>query len=636
MIGAALAGLTMAWCAKAPAQQPMEQVPPVPTAPSVAGTEQAIRIEVGEQTTLRAGSGRNIKQVFGSRPGIVNIETIGMDPTIVRVTGTAIGTVDVTVVDDQSAATRYTLRVLPNLGYVRDTIARHFPRTNLTIEKVGEQTVVVSGELEHADQIASLMQIGESIVGKGYIVNNMRLAGVMQVQLEVCVAQVRRTEIRNMGFNFLGAGRDAVIQSTVGGLIPQPLTGPALSSESVPPGFLTSSRISGGIGSQAGATTNLVLGVFDEATSFFGFLQALRNENLAKILASPTLTTLSGRPAFFNVGGEEPFGTAGSVGTGGAGGGAGIQFKPFGTNVRFLPVVLGNGKIRIEVQPEVSFVTEQITQANIVAPRLESTRLETTVELESGQTMVIGGLIQNRLAGTTTKVPILGDLPFLGAGFRTVAFNEQEVEMLIIVTPYLVDPLDAAQRPTRLPGQETRTVTDFELFLEGILEAPRGQRPICPDGHYRPAHYWAPAHCFPYGTPKPGCGPCGANCGPNCGPESGAPANPVADTNSPSVTGAAVVGGSEVRVIHGPGATLRIEPMPPVVVEKLPETPLEADPLLPPQPPSAPPVTIVPVSQPAEEVDRNAEVQPAASEVQRPEPKEAAPPAPPPPERPME
>jgi pilus assembly protein CpaC len=525
---ALVAALGGAYAVDSLAQEPVAAQPvPAPVAPT---SERIISIEVGEKTQLRADSGKKIRTVLVSRPGVAKFDAIIDVADVVTATGVGVGRVEATLVDELGQATRIIIRVLPDLAYIRDAIYRHFPRTSLTIEKVGENSVVVTGEVELGEQIPSILRLIESMVGQGYVVNNMRQAGVMQVQLEVCLAQVRRNEIRNMGFDWLISGRDAVFGNITSSLVPVPFTGPAVTSQTIPPGFLTTSRVGGGIGTQpafTGGTANLFGGVFDEATSLFYFLEALRQENLAKIMANPTLVTLSGRPAFFNVGGQEPYGTAGSAGTSG-GGGSGIQFQPFGTNVRFLPIVLGNGRIRIEVQPEVSDVSDRITQANIVAPRLTQTRVETTVEIESGQTMVIGGLIQSKVSGNTTKVPVLGDLPFIGAGFRTVTFSEEEVELLVIVTPHLVDSLDACQRPTRLPGQETRTPTDFELFLEGILEAPRGQRPLCPDGCYRPAHYWAPSHCLPYGTPKgaqaggygaAGCGTgtCGVGCGDGCG-----------------------------------------------------------------------------------------------------------------------
>jgi pilus assembly protein CpaC len=140
-------------------------------------------------------------------------------------------------------------------------------------------------------------------------------------------------------------------------------------------------------------------------------------------------------------------------------------------------------------------------------------RVHTTVEVEDGQTFVIGGLIQRESFGTTRKVPVLGDLPFVGTAFRSIGHDERERELVVMVTVHLVDPLDCSQLPKYLPGQETRNPDDFELFLEGILEAPRGSRTACGGGnHYLPAYKNSPsAGVYPCaGDGYGGCG--GGSC----------------------------------------------------------------------------------------------------------------------------
>src|SRR5262249_48199329 len=140
-------------------------------------------------------------------------------------------------------------------------------------------------------------------------------------------------------------------------------------------------------------------------------------------------------------------------------------------------------------------------------------RIHTSVEMEPGQTLAIGGLIQNTVQASTSKIPCLGDLPFIGTLFSRKSYNEVEEELVVLVTPHLVDPLDCQQLPKFLPGQETRRADDFELFLEGIMEAPRGQREVCPDRHYVPAYKHSPT-VQKY--------PCGANNGTwSCGGPNG-------------------------------------------------------------------------------------------------------------------
>jgi len=203
---------------------------------------------------------------------------------------------------------------------------------------------------------------------------------------------------------------------------------------------------------------------------------------------------MSGRQASFLDGGEQAIPVPAGLGQ------VGIQFEEFGTRLNFIPIVLGNGRIHLEVEPEVSVLNPDsgTTISGATVPGRTTQRVRTTVEIESGQTLVIGGLIQHRLLGTTTKTPVLGELPIVGAFFSFKRFTETESELLVVVTPHLVDPIDCAQYPCVLPGQETRTPDDYELFLEGILEAPRGPRPVCRDKTYVAAYKNGPtAELFP-------------------------------------------------------------------------------------------------------------------------------------------
>lgn len=519
--------------------QPQAQGP-VPT-----GQVAEYRIRKGEDLYLRSETGHNITEVVVSQPGIVDIEPVNpaTPKSTVRLTGREAGTVRVTMASQgDERPTVVNVTVLPTAAEVAaavDATARRqeearqraflavvqrvtqqFPTASIRLSRAGEAGVIVTGYVDAAEEIDPIVRF---IQASGYpnVTNHITVGGVQQVQLEVCVARVDREELRHLGFNFLAANPNNFLGSQISNLIGTPNINPGQ-----------------GIGTFSGdnivtGTTNLLFGFSTRNSAFLGFLEALRTENLAKILANPTLTTLSGRPATFLVGGEQPYPVPASLGQPPS-----IDFKQFGTALTFVPVVLADGRIRIEVEPEVSRLdfANGVTIAGTQVPQFQTQRVHATVELASGQTYAIGGLLQNQVDATTDKTPILGDLPFVGVFWRRVRYDERETELLILVTPRLVDPMDCAQRQTKLPGQETRTPTDFELFLEGILEAPRGQRPLCVDGVYRPAHYWAGPYCNPCGNQQ--CGSA-ANCASGCnGCASTAPATmPSAEMASmPQVT----------------------------------------------------------------------------------------------------
>src|SRR5205823_11073491 len=256
----------------------------------------------------------------------------------------------------------------------------------------------------------------------------------------------------NFGFNFLFNSRDVIGGSTVGQLIPP------LSPVGVPSGQLEPTFLGAPILNSAPGAGNLFIGAIHQTGGFLGFLQALETDGLAKVLAEPRLIALSGRQASFLDGGEQAIPVPAGLGQ------IGVQFEEFGTRLNFIPIVLGNGKIHLEVEPEVSFLdpASGTVISGTVVPGRTTQRVRTTVELEAGQTFVIGGLIQRQVQASTQKVPILGDAPFIGTFFSSKSFNETESELLVLVTPHLVDGMACDQYPKVLPGQETRSPDDFE------------------------------------------------------------------------------------------------------------------------------------------------------------------------------
>jgi pilus assembly protein CpaC len=198
-------------------------------------------------------------------------------------------------------------------------------------------------------------------------------------------------------------------------------------------------------------------------------LNALRDDNLSKILAEPELTTLSGRPSSFLAGGSfyiVPQGLAAS---------APINVS-YGTKLDYVPIVLGNGRIHLDVRPHISQIDGSLTVQGY--PGLLEREAEAGVELQAGQTFAIAGLVQSRIDAENTGLPLLSSLPVIGALFRTVHEEVNDIELLILVTPEIVEAMDPCEVPPGGPGLNTQSPNDWELYMNGQLEV----RKRCPAG----------------------------------------------------------------------------------------------------------------------------------------------------------
>ncbi len=203
-------------------------------------------------------------------------------------------------------------------------------------------------------------------------------------------------------------------------------------------------------------------------------LDLAENDGLVTMLAEPNLTALSGETASFLAGGEIPIPVSQTLGS------VSIEYKQYGVSLAFTPTVLSDGRISMRVRPEVSQIsaTGAVTLNGFSVPSFSTRRAETTVELGSGQAFMIGGLLSNNHNNSTDKAPALGDLPILGALFRSNKFTRSETELVIIVTPYLVKPVSANQ--IALPTDGYKGATDFERVVLGQSFSGKsgGKRPV--------------------------------------------------------------------------------------------------------------------------------------------------------------
>jgi pilus assembly protein CpaC len=496
-----LAGVTAPGLTLPPANQPAPattQQPPPSSPQTVPGNQppatppglqpavlrsNKVVIPIQGTQKLQQYTKKNLVKAESPRPNIVKISSIEGDPTTVLLTGLEAGTTSITLTDVDGKIEVVDIIVQFDVQYLKTLIGQTVPSANVTPIPGGNNNIILTGSVSRAEDIQPILATTASVAGGfDHVINALRVGGVMQVQLDCKIATVSRDQLRKMSFDFFTDGSNHVFASTVG----QGFLIPASAIGGTFPGFPS---ITNTVGNPNGSPANLFLGIFNNKQDFFGLLQALRNESLIKVLAEPTLVAMSGKSASFISGGEQAIPVPAGLGQ------VGVQFEEFGTRLNFLPIILGDGKIWLEVEPEISDLNPAFgTVINGTSvPGRSTQRVHTTVLLEAGQTFVLGGLIERRVTASAVKVPIVGDLPFLGAAFSSKSYDETETELLITVTPYLIDAQSCDQAPKVFPGQETRTPDDFELFLEGILEAPHGPRQVFPDKRYVPAYKNGPS-----------------------------------------------------------------------------------------------------------------------------------------------
>jgi len=206
-------------------------------------------------------------------------------------------------------------------------------------------------------------------------------------------------------------------------------------------------------------------------TAFEVFLTALRTNNLLRVLAEPNLTVVSGEQASFLAGGEFPYPVPQTNGTGGTT--ITIEYKPYGVRLNFTPVVLGDGRIRLHVAPEVSDLdySNAVQLNGFSIPGLTERKANTTVELAEGQTLSMAGLLNTRVSASKQVTPILGDIPILGALFRSVRYEHSETELVVLVTPRLVEGMNPGQVPP-ITGERWRYPTEPQVWATADLGGP--------------------------------------------------------------------------------------------------------------------------------------------------------------------
>jgi pilus assembly protein CpaC len=452
-LGSALAALSLGLAAVT-AAAPAAAQPAGAARPS-----QSMDLSINEGKLVRLSA--PMSDLFIANDSIADVQV--RSPTQLYIFGKSRGNTTVYATDKSGRVIYATnVNVAYNLGSVDSMLNLAMPEAAISATPVGNM-VLLTGTVPSPEDANEAARLVMAFVGDGVqVVNRLKSAVPLQVNLRVRIAEVNRSIVKQIGVNLLSRDTTSGFQFGIGqgsaGTFGSPAVG---STPAVPKAFNV----------LAGATSIGAAGRLF-GLDLIGSLDLAAKDGLVTILAEPNLTALSGETASFLAGGEFPVPISQSLGA------ITIEYKQYGVGLAFTPYVLADGRISMRVRPEVSELSNEgtIRLNGFNVPALTTRRAETTVELGSGQSFMIAGLLRNSHTNDVSKAPFLGDLPILGALFRSTSFRRAETELVIIVTPYLVRPVS---NQMALPTDGYRMPTDAQGIGAGqIYTGTSGSHPV--------------------------------------------------------------------------------------------------------------------------------------------------------------
>ena len=422
--------------------------------PSGAATAQALRVIEGESSgTLRVPMNRAVvvesemlfAEISVANPAIADIATLS--ERSIYVLGRAPGRTTMTLLGpDGSLIANVEIQVIPDVAELRERLREILPGEAVEV-RTANDGIVLSGTVSSAFAVDRAMELASRY---GAVSNLMMVGGQQQVLLQVRFAEMQRTVRQELSTSLgIGAGSGNFGASAGSGNLNG---GTAFGTGTPVPGGLTDRTGGLGVSFSAGGLQLSVL------------LEALESNGMVRTLAEPNLTALSGATATFLAGGEYPIPTESESG------GTTITFRPFGVNMSFTPTVVNDGIINLAIDAEISSIGEVLV--GTTSPSLNTRSAATTVEMRDGDSFAIAGLLQDDFRNSVGQVPWLGDLPVLGALFRSASYQRSQSELVIIVTAHLVSPVRG--EALSLPTDRVRIPTETELFYLGDVV---GRRP---------------------------------------------------------------------------------------------------------------------------------------------------------------
>lgn len=419
-----------------------------------ANAMESVGLEINKGQMIRLSAPAT--SVVVADPNIADVQVVS--PKMIFVHGKKVGETSVYAIDgSDNEIYSATITVNHNLSKLQNAIKQAMPDSNVKVRSIDGGITLdgSSGSIEDSERIRS---IATAFIGENEkLIHMVKSTSSDQVALKVKIVEIARNDLKKLGINLqtvLSPG-GATLQILQGADIEIDTDG-KLNGTLID---VDRTRLLDRTGSKS---TNILFR--NPSGKITNAIDALETQGLVTTLAEPTLTTTSGKPASFLAGGEFPIPVKGSDGS------ISVQYKPFGVSLNFTPVVLSKERISIDVAPEVSSISfdNPIQVDGITNPILLTRKAQSTVELGSGDTFMLAGLLKSDGSNSVDKFPGLGDLPVLGALFRSNSFKNDQTELVILVTPYLVKPMsDPSKVQTPLDGY--KPPTDMQRLLFGSL-----------------------------------------------------------------------------------------------------------------------------------------------------------------------
>ena len=406
-------------------------------------------------------------------------DVLPMSDRIIYLQGKKIGTTNVSIFDQSKQLIGVIdVEVSIDADYIARKIRESVGGSGVRVSSNQEQ-IVLSGKVRNAVDAERAVAFAKGLAPDNTVVNMLQVASAQQVLLKVRFIEANREAGRNLGINWLYGTKGGTrgINTGLGSLTQSGTTLPATDGDATPVPTTGGLPLFQTLGTFAGAATAPAFGVavanlISGGTSIDLIISALETRGVARRLAEPDLVALSGDTASFLAGGEIPVpvvqpssGTTPTIT---------VDYKPFGVNLSFTPTVLADGVINLKLFPSVSQLdyTNAIRNQGFLIPALTKREAKTTIELRDGQSFAIAGLLQSEGLRNISEVPWLGSVPILGALLRSASYQQNETDLVVIVTPHLVSPAAPGQR-LATPLDTRQPSSDADLFLLGRTEVAR-------------------------------------------------------------------------------------------------------------------------------------------------------------------